>query len=174
MKRLSIFICALTLALVAANAAPAQTLQPGSARADAQPIHAPAPIGEAVSQFLYWARNMREAGQQNHECSDNLRHRGARFICDSPYRTLMHELPLTEEKPKTECANCSMKSPENLRSTRRRRCGAPRAGRAANVFTPMRASSKPGMALPLPSMTSRSAHRQGVLWLRRPGRSPTP
>src|SRR5712672_2191885 len=100
--------------------------------------------------------------------------RGARFICGSPYRTLAHELPLTEEKPKTECANCSMKCPENLRSIRRRRCGAPRAGRAANVFTPMRASLKPGMALPLPSMTSQSAHRQGVLWLRRPARSPTP
>src|SRR6266700_3418928 len=113
-------------------------------------------------------------GQQNHECSDKLRHRGACFICGSPYRTLAHELPLTEEKPKTECANCSMKCPENLRSIRRRRCGAPRAGRAPYVFTPMRASSKPGMALPLPSMTSRSAHRQGVLWLRRPGRSPTP
>src|SRR6266576_3711452 len=113
-------------------------------------------------------------GQQHNQCSDNLRHRGARFICGSPYRTLAHELPLTEEKPKTECANCSMKCPENLRSIRRRRCGAPRVGHAANVFTPMRASSKPGMALPLPLMTSRSAHRQGVLWLRRPGRSPTP
>src|SRR5712671_2100333 len=33
--------------------------QPGSVRADARPIHAPAPIGEAVSQFLCWARNMR-------------------------------------------------------------------------------------------------------------------
>src|SRR5882757_3732803 len=33
--------------------------QPGSVRADARPIHAPAPIGETVSQFLYWARNMR-------------------------------------------------------------------------------------------------------------------
>src|SRR5712671_1863923 len=113
-------------------------------------------------------------GQQNHECSDNLRHRGARFICGSPYRTLMHELPLTEEKPKTECANCSMKCPENLRSIRKRRYGAPRAGRAASVFTPMRALSKPRMALPLPSMTSRSARRQGVPWLRRSGRSPTP
>ena len=114
MKHPSIFICALTLALVAANAAPAQTLlpgasqfnphphrrhrpesrrprsrswmrrrarpcsrcrrvrsatastiawtkppQPGSARAAARPIHAPAPIGEGLSQFLYWARNMR-------------------------------------------------------------------------------------------------------------------
>ena len=37
-----------------------------------------------------------EAGQQNQQRSDNLRHRGARFICGSPYRTLARKLPLTE------------------------------------------------------------------------------
>src|SRR5216684_3447046 len=43
MKRLSIFICALTLALVAANAAPAQTLLPGASQFNPPPPAPPPP-----------------------------------------------------------------------------------------------------------------------------------
>src|SRR6266545_6428648 len=72
-------------------------------------------------------------GRQNHECSDNLRHRGARFICGSPYRTLAHELPLTEEKPENRMRELfdevSGKSPLDPEEAVRRTTRGPRRKR---------------------------------------------
>ena len=72
-------------------------------------------------------------GQQHHECSDNLGHRGARFICGSPYRTLAHELPLTEEKPKNRMRELfdevSGKSPLDPEEAVRRTTRGPRRKR---------------------------------------------
>src|SRR5260221_8576097 len=120
----------------------------------------------------------RETGQQNQDSCENPRDCRlawpARFLCGCPCRTLAAKINIDGHKLKTECVNCSMKCLESLRSIRRRRYGAPHAGRAASVFTPMRVSSTRRMVWPLPSMTSRSARLPGARWLRRPGRSLTP
>src|SRR6476660_6731999 len=116
-------------------------------------------------------RSFEHGNHKNQNRSNYLCHRSSLYLLAA----LSYSLPINEHcrigGRKRGCANCSMKWPENLRSTRRRRYGVRRASRAASAFTPMPAWSKPRMALSSRSTTSRSGRLPAVSSLRRTGRS---